>query len=591
MAANPPAENPGALTEEEIAQRRAEAEIRAREKRFATLHERTAEVLAAIKADRIVIVDDEAESIGRYVEAYAAEPAALRCLADEELDFHDDNAEWRRSAGAAWEELSGAERRDLLARSREILDRNNPLRGLSHLEALEMIFPPGTVLLIQPQEWKAEQPTLAGGESPPIVLFDQQLGSFGQTGIELLEAYRKDRPESDPPAGILSNEINEAGDLTSLTPQESERIPAGSLMLISKLHLSEGHYDKAVALFRLTANLQHLHDARDSVLNGLLEDVGVAVKDVQRLSPRVLEDLVYRSSRVEGAWEGETLARIAGLYLTRATRHREISADLRAIVDRARLLSRRVEPIEEIDDSSQAAAELHQIENFALAEWINGLRLPLANGDIFRVEHGRDGEVETGYFVMVGQPCDLVVRGNGLREAREVRLLPIVAKTKPQEKLLELPLASSPPDPVPGPAAVLLKRGFNIDLAVLDLCWLNDVGSAVIDDVDHPGGELMLTEGLTLRRDALVARAASALEEISKLERRSLQLMRFGIAAQSSGDVSLDYQPEQKRRWRYPITRVARLAPRQAEALLVRYSAAQARAAFDHELTKYSEDV
>ncbi len=235
-------------------------------------------------------------------------------------------------------------------------------------------------------------------------------------------------------------------DSTSLQPPDTHRVPSGSLMLISKRHLGNGEYKKAVALFRLTANLPHLHSARDTVLGGLSEDMASAIEAVRQLRPRVLDDLVYRSSRVEGAWEGETLARIAGLYLMRATRQRETGVDLKPIINKARRLSRRVEPIEEIEDSSQAAAELHQIENFAPAKWINGLKLPLANGDIFEVKQDNAGTIESKHFVMVCQPCDLVVRGDGVREAREARLLPIVRK-KPVERLLEQPLPSSPQTP------------------------------------------------------------------------------------------------------------------------------------------------
>jgi hypothetical protein len=588
-----PSAHSGAPSEDEIAQRRAAAELCERNERLDMSKEQTKEVLAAIGAKRIVVVDDEAESIERYIEAYAAaEPGELRCIADEELDFNRDNDAWRQSAGAAWKALPGSERRELLAASRAVLDRTSPLRGPSHLEALELIFPADTVVVIRPQEWEAAEKARVLDESPPpIVLFDQRLGSFGKTGVELLEAYRtarkETRNESDPPAGILSNEVTEAGELTGLTPKERERIPPGSLMLISKAHLSGGDYERAVALFRLTANLQHLHDARDSVLSGLREDVAAAIEDVRQLSPRVLDDLVYRSSRVEGAWEGETLARIAGLYLTQATRRREISMNLIPIVEKARRLSRRVEPIEEIDDSSKAAAQLHQIESFALAEWVNGLRLPLANGDIFKVEHDSDGEIETGCFVMIGQPCDLALRGDGRREAREARLLPIQATRKPRESLLEQALPSSPPPPIPGPAKVLLKQGFNVDLAVLDLCWLNGDGNAQITDVDDPSSERVLTEGMALRRKLLVAQARSTLAKLSELQSHSEPLMRFGVAAQRSGNICLDFDPKHARRWRYPVRRVARLAPRHAEALLVRYSAAQARAAFDHELTRY----
>lgn len=70
----------------------------------------------------MIVVDDEAEAIGRYFEAYAAKPNALPCLGDGECSFDEDNAEWRASAQGEWIGLSSPERRDILSTARKILD-------------------------------------------------------------------------------------------------------------------------------------------------------------------------------------------------------------------------------------------------------------------------------------------------------------------------------------------------------------------------------------------------------------------------------------------------------------------------------------
>jgi len=537
----------------------------------------------------MIVVDDEAEAIARYFDAYAGKPEALPCLGSSEYSFAEENAEWRASAQGAWTGLSSPERRNILSTARKILDEINPTRGLTHLEAIEQIFPTGTVTLITPEAWQEENETLTEGPNAPIVLFDQQLGSFGHTGMELLEAYRASRPEADPPAGILSNEITEDGALMSLSEADRARVPVASLMFISKLHLRDGHYYEAVSLFRLTANMQHLNAARDSVVDGLLEDLETAVNDTRALSPRVLEDVVYRSSGVEGAWEGETLARIAGLYVVRATRKREIDNDLRAIVSRARKLSRWVQESDDTTASSEAAEELHRIENFAPGTWVNALQLPPANGDIFEIAHGETASATTQCFVLVGQPCDLFVRPDGEREARDVRLLPIRPETtRARETLLEQPLPMAPPTALPPCGAVLLKKGFNVNVDVLDLCWLNESGLAQVD-VDTADDDLMLTEGLTLRRKALITRCGDALDHLAIIGRISKKRLDAGVSLHTAGEIRLDYDPQAPRRWQYPIQRVARMAPRQSEALLVRFAAAQARAAFDHDLSSFTQ--
>lgn len=580
-----------APSREQIERDRAKKRKEKQERLFADLQELTAELLGAIDAPGLIVIDDEAESIGPYFEAYAAARDQLDSLVDdEEIGFDANNDLWRREALTKWDRLRPERRLELLAQSRRILRDVGLAVKLTHLSALQEIFPPGLVRIITPEVWEAEGVGLTAGDAPPIVLFDQRLARFDKTGIELLAAYRDSRPERDPPAGILSNEVNEEGVLTTWDPEDADLVPKSSLMLISKKHLSEGKYEEAVALFRLTANLQHLNAARDSVLAGLAQDVDQAAKDVKALTPRALEDVVYRSSGVEGAWEGETLARVAGLYLVRATRRRELNEDLRDIIRRARTLSRYVTAGDEQAASSQVADELHQIENFASREWLNQLKLPLANGDVFEVTSGCGEEAHTGFFVMVGQPCDLVVRPDGTRDARDARLLPIEpTQSTPSEKLLEQPLPAAPPNPLPAYASVMLKRGFHVSLDLLDLCWINEAGDALIDDVDATGEELMLTEGLTQRRIDLIHAAAEGLDHLRKVRQGvSQKASRYSGGLFAQGEIGLDYDPDRPRRWSFPVTRVARLSEHHAEALLVRYAAAQARAAFEHDLTAFT---
>ena len=133
---------------------------------------------------------------------------------------------------------------------------------------------------------------------------------------------------------------------------------------------------------------------------------------------------------------------------------------------------------------------------------------------------------------------------------------------------------------------MLLKEGFTIDLDVLDLCWMNDAGEASINDVDAHFEHVPLTEGMAQRTELLRKRAAQALEFIAALEEGQ---RGTAVAFQRRGDLQLTYDIQHPRRWAYPIKRIGRMAERQAEAILVRYAAAQARAAFEHDLSAFGE--
>lgn len=569
-----------------------EKDIAKREEAFAKLREQTEGLLDAIGAPSLIVVDDKASSPETYLMAFIADRDGMDDLGqeDDEIDADTEPDLWADKVRVAWDALSPDERRDQIRRSRAVLARTTPGRTLAHLEALEEIFPSGRVKIIEPQEWDEQSAALTSCAMPPLVLFDQELGPFRASGLDLLQEYRN-RPRAvgalDPPAGILSNQVNNDGELTTIDANDESKVPVGSLMIVSKAFLSTGRYPEAVALLRLTANLPHLTKMRDHVLEGLRSDINDAIATVEHLRPRVLEDLVYRSSEVEGAWEGETMARIANLYVLRATRDRETSdPELAAVIAKARKLSRWVEDNDA--GSTHEGLHLHQLENFSDGQWVNRLQLPLANGDIFRVRRERNGETIVGYMVMVGQPCDMVVRSDGAREAQEVAVLELNPKTnRPKALMLEEPLPDAPPDPLPRYAGVNLKKEFTISLDVLDLCWMNTEGVATIPDVNEESSDLMLTEGLTIRRTRIRDHARRVLEHLGRLEQQP-ELRDLLVEQQTSGQAALVYDPAVPNTWSYDIQRVARLSPRQADALLVRYSAAQARAAFDHELTRFS---
>jgi hypothetical protein len=539
-------------------------------------------LLAAIETERVVVVDDRAWPVDTYLDALGipADPP-LEDIDSVEEDLDEPRAAKTKRIREEWSKLAPAARKQLVARAQEILTEQNPGRALTHLETLSAMFPPGAVELVEPEEWDERQEELLGEGAPPLVLFDHLLEGHARTGLELLAAYLDASPAGvTRPAGILSGEVDEDGNFKGAAEGEPTEIPPGELMMMSKVHLQEGEFDKALALLRLTANLPNLIQARRHVLDGLETAVATARAKLEDLPPRVLEDLVYRSSEIEGAWEGETLARVIGLRVLEATREAEQKDDaLKHVIADARQLSSEA-PVK--DERSHAEAEeLLTIESYAPGDWINALQLPLANGDIFEITLG-DGP---RYYVLVAQPCDMVVRTTGHRDASEAALLPIIYHKDPKQTLFTQPLPKAPPAPLPSPAEVLLKKGFILDLEVLDLCWFDDSGVACVENVDAEPGAEMLTVGLTVRRSKILEHARAKLAQLNNCEPGDA-LHTLLVEAFSHDVVGLQHTKESPERWCYPLRRISRLEHPQAEALLVRYSAAQTRAAFDHDLTR-----
>jgi len=571
----------GKPSAEEIARRQAQARLEKREQRLAELREQSAELLAAIRTDRLIVVDDKAFPVEVYLEACTvAGSDKLENIDPEEPDPDEPRETRERRIAKRWAELPPAKREELSERARELLTEANPERTPGHLELLTAMFPPGAVRLVEPEVWQREANELTAGDSRPLVLFDQLLADYEQTGLQLLQSYRDSNSgHRDPPAGIISNEVDADGRLRDAPPSGPTEVPAGALMMISKEHLHEDRLHEALELLRLTANLPYLTEARDRVSSGLIDDIARAAEQLEDMPPRVLEDLVYRSSAIEGAWEGETFARVIGCHVTRSTRGREVTdTELKAVIRRARLLSKHA-PVKD-ERSLTYAQELQQTENYIAGDWVNAMQLPLENGDIFELSGGD----QPAYYVLLAQPCDLVLRANGEREAQEAALLPIESQANPKQTLLTEPLPIKPPEPLPVSAEVRLKKGQIVSLETLDLCWFSDAGTTVIEDVDASDDKQMLTEGMNERRRFLTERARLALAELNAAE-DATPLHGLLVERLSSGPARVQHDRGAPQRWAFPLCRVARLSRAQAEALLVRYSAAQARAAFDHDLT------
>ncbi len=569
----------GKRSPEEVERLKAEGRLKKRRNMYENARAMTDLLLNELGAVRLIVVDDEALSPDLYLSAYQAAPDALDGLGVE-TDWREEPDAWAAEVRAIWAGLPIEQKRAHRDAAREVVDEL-PEYNAAALETLESMFAHGRLLLITPENWLEQREALLA-EGPAIVLFDQELGDFGRSGLALLDEYLAAARAAGlelPPAGILSQKVTEQGELTSAA---ESRVPPGELVLIAKEHLANGELARAVQLFRLTANLSRLMAARERILGGLRQDLETALEQAREISPRVLEDLVYRSSRREGAWEGETFARLVGLLVMDAARERELGdAELRDVVAAARSLTRFIDDAE--PNSSKEAKRFHAIENYVPRAWVNTLQLPLVNGDLFEWSDG--GDVKLG--VMVCQPCDLVLRPDGTREAPDARLLRIEKKGKQaSEKLLEHPLATAASSPLPEYGVVHLKGGFTIDLAVLDLCWMNADGDVSIDDVDAGLDHVPLTDGMAQRRGQLRDQARQTLDFIGSLDEEQRET---AVGFQRRGELQLLYDYGRPRRWAYPIKRIGRLTERHAEAILVRYAASQARAAFEHDLSQFGE--
>lgn len=312
-----------------------------------------------------------------------------------------------------------------------------------------------------------------------------------------------------------------------------------------------------------------------------------AAKDVmERVSVLDFDQIVLASSRREGVWEPDTLFRIFSVFMRREARrrmHEDGEADLPSKVRDARSISAIPGEDEDVygkEPPCQEAIRVHRFEQFESPELLNRHHLPIDLGDIFQDARGTQ-------YILLSQPCDLMVRANGRRAyddkcIRQVVLAEIVQTSGdkvPKESWEKIDWY----DETTGmPAYVNFAKTHDVRLAVLDLCVLNQGGEASIDVNGAPPNELI--DPWQKHYDRVRQVFKKALGRYRDLEQKTVdddtnRLLLPAASLSARFDVSVNGDVVS-----YELKRVGRLMQPRAGAILTRFAQYRSRAAFEHDL-------
>jgi hypothetical protein len=203
---------------------------------------------------------------------------------------------------------------------------------------------------------------------------------------------------------------------------------------------------------------------------------------------------------------------------------------------------------------------------------LNKLHSPLSCGDVFETDQGER-------YVLLAQPCDLMVRKNGERNADFCQFALIGEPKKPDPKKTE------EPRPVPDYRFYDLKDVFGrgkklvvdfqkmlaVNLSVLDLTVFNSDGTVQLQR-EHP--PIVLSKGWAIA-------FTHARGRFFPRKNKPPSVRPFGIGGRATnlaGIVSKD-----QNQLRYPLRRTGRLQSETSTAILVAWATFQTRAALDHD--------
>ena len=422
-----------------------------------------------------------------------------------------------------------------------------------------------------------------------LFVFDQELGEQ-KLGADEIKALKGDLGASNPVYILLSYKVEHNREHEETRKLRNEGL---AITAIPKRDIRETGSEEFLTL-RIKAAL--LAKESDPILAAFRRAVNASSKAVadrmESLTGLEFDELVMRSSSKEGVHELDTLIRIYANGFAAELRSRlRGKATLHDAITKARRYS--IESEAKHAKIGSEAWKLYREELYDSGEYVNDCNAPLDAGDIFQLT-GQDGQ-DFGAFVLIAQPCDLMVRNaNGRRRANEL----LLAKVEPREplkfdngtlkekKAFELPFFGDD-----GKCSMIdFAQVFRMDGRFLDLCCLHANGLAEAVATNQPKG---LTPGWSRRWEDIlkpfVTEVQSSLEawEKSPIEQQCIGNTLPAHVLLFNGNARIKAAVERRGRKRFVvigIKRVRRLSSAMAAEMLRGFGEYLSRPARPHAL-------
>jgi hypothetical protein len=418
-----------------------------------------AQIFEHFKIQVVINVDDIYENsvaiedvIGLIADVVAENPDNLRELAEEmSIDFTSPLDVWSSAIRETWDKNSSDEQKSLALRLaafvkpkpgqsqaiQRISDNFIATRLRVHLPNEETIkFYP-----CAPSAWENISESLLDNAAPNsrvLCLFDQDLsGTSGfndSSGSQLMKNVISKYGTGSIICGLLTHKIPDvesefetwAGIANELSLSLDQFLPLAKIRLeddANNLLFADG-------IKRTTLNL-YCEQIKTHTRDIIDEASKQALEQIMKLDVYDFDHMIMQSSVYDGVWEAETFIRIYQILHRDAVRSILLAqnggADFNDLAYSAGQISKIAIPYA----LSSRASEIRRAELYEETQTVRNS--PLHAGDIFQLEVEIDGKKQFQEFVLLAQPCDLIVRGNGTRTINDL-LVPLVPLEKMQKK-------------------------------------------------------------------------------------------------------------------------------------------------------------
>ncbi|RYC66956.1 hypothetical protein [Spirosoma sordidisoli] len=358
-----------------------------------------------------------------------------------------------------------------------------------------------TVHCLGPKEWQEKEELVIKAATPSsrlFCLFDQNLGGPGHlgsgaslTGLSLIRSSLELDGNRELVFCVLFT-----GDITGEVLTDSEldywsRSTADAGLASSQFFplskdrtLSRRSFAEGIKLSALNALYDVLRQKTVRLLN---EATSTAQRELNAIHLYNLDFMVSTTSVKEGVWEASTLMRLHEILRQEQVKDKMVKEDF------AIFFNKNIGKVSQINKLLKYVPEIPVEERYRLRRQelfeiksLNEIHSELRTGDIFRATLP-DGVQD---FVLLAQPCDLIVRQNGKRKSVVVTMAPIRTFTNQEEYDGHLrkeksydktvwKLDSYPADAA-GLAFVELNSLVSVEVRVLDLAVLSKNGNCTL---------------------------------------------------------------------------------------------------------------
>jgi len=542
-----------------------------------------AQVTRVVSIDDMYYGDVPVADVGGLVVEVGSTVAKAVFGATGGIDFDADPDVVLAQLQPAWEQFDSSSKSRIFQELRSNTAQGNKI-DWSTRTALSACFGRYEFRPLSLGEWRTQQSQLVNpAKERTLLLFDEDFsgepGGTPDTGLQLVKEVLAMDTSENIICGLLSHKYtmkNVHDQWLRLCKDES--LDSSRFVLIPKESIDNDSlgFGRLIKLTVLNGAAQKLKVEASKILTAASEE---AIKLLSELDIYDFDQIVFRSSNIEGVWEHDTLFRVFHLFHRDEIRKRaKTDPALNGLADDMRKIS--LVPMGASVIPNARTWFVQRLEMYEDEESLNGHLMPLELGDILQ----KTG-TSSKQFIVLGQPCELMVRTNGKRDDRvnEVTIAEIVPWHDRLDHACHYELKYFKENEK---YLVSFKKTHIVKLCVLDLCCFNKDGVSSINATGKcPPGVIPSWQA---HYQELSDNGTKMLNHYSQLVNRGIQSAELNaLLLRSSHDNIFPGSADPgNHRISYHVKRVGRLRASRSGALLSRYFAFLGREAFDHELTR-----